>query len=41
MTAVPDNIRPPTKDLVRAKTIIGCLKIYKTDDEKGVKLFVC
>lgn len=40
ITSVPDQVQPATKDLVRSKSIVGSLKIYKTN-EGPIKLFAC
>lgn len=31
----------PTKDVVRARSVLGCLKVGKTEDGTGVKFFAC
>ena len=39
ISSVPDDIQPAGKDVVRAKSVVGCLKIEKTEDGTGVRFF--
>eukprot|EP00347_Sterkiella_histriomuscorum_P010811 403374833 len=41
ITAVPDSIKPATKVNERAKSVVGCFKIEKSSDGKGVRMLAC